>query len=70
MEKEFFSWNSWDFDGTIMMFNDVTLTKTLGNHKVGEKFSSISWNLDSGTFEIWGETELISTHHMVLREVL
>jgi hypothetical protein len=53
MEQEFFRWDDWDaLDNSMLIYYGCELVAPIGEHAVGEVFSSIVIDYDRGILEL------------------
>lgn len=58
MEKQLFTWVSWEVEDTMAFsFMDCELKLAIGEHPAGTKFSSIEMDYGKGELVIWKTNE-------------
>lgn len=62
MEKQLFTWGSWDmFDTLFMSFMDCTFIKNVGKYKVGDKAYCIDMDYENGTMSVYESEDDLDT---------
>ncbi len=65
MEREWFDWKDWDGDQDYMQFYNVVLTKQIGRHQPGTKFSSACINFHAGVIEFFDDLNEVVGRHRI-----
>lgn len=56
MEKQFFTWDSWDqADTAAFIFENCTLVQSIGDHRRGDTIPSVYLNFETG--DMWLTTD-------------
>ncbi len=57
VERQLFSWESWDGDQQCMQFYDVELKIRIGDHQPGSKFELAAIEFETGKLHLYPEAE-------------
>lgn len=62
MEKQLFTWGSWDsIDTLFMSFTNCTFIKNVGKYKVGDEVYCIDMDYENGTMSVYESDDDLDT---------